>query len=367
MTQTQTFVSDNLWFDCQGIGADGDRGKGISTITMSSLGNMLSVFIEAPVSTITMSSIGLRVETVHIIAEVSTINVSSTFDDILIEKLKDSWIQWSQIGYADFTIGRDNTAGKMPMGWDGTVYDIRKLGKQVMVYGANGVSRMTPAGPAYGMETLYTIGVKSKNAVCGDDNTHYFIDKIGQLWQMTGSLKKLDYSEYLSVLTSPVMSWDNEKNLIYICDGTNGFVYSPDSQSMGSGPESITSIRYKDGTSYVGAPSFIEMPYFELTTDIYDFGTRKEKTVFGMEVSTDLLGSLQATIEYRASYKKNLAALPWQNVTPEGKLHLPCYGVEFRFKLRSLKYEYFELDWMKVNGVIHGFSHLDIQGRDDAY
>lgn len=367
MAQTQTFIYDNLWFDCRGIDTDGSRGKGIGTITMSAFGNMLSIFIEAPVSTITMSGVDLFVETVYIVADVATMTMSAQFDDVLIEKVKDSWIQWSQIGYADFTIGRDNITGKMPMGWDGTVYDIRKLGKSVMVYGANGVSRMTPAGNAYGMETLYTIGLKSKNSVCGDDHMHYFIDKLGQLWQMSSGLKKLDYSEYLSVLSSPVMSWDNEKNLIYICDGTYGFVYSPDSQSLGRGPESITSIRYKDGTSYVGAPEFIEMPYFELTTDIYDFGTRKEKTIFGFEVSTDLLGALQASIEYRANYKKNLVALPWQNVTPEGKVHLPCFGVEFRFKLRSLKYEYFELDWMKVNGVIHGFSHLDIQGRDDAY
>lgn len=369
MAQTQTFIYDNLWYDCQGIDPDGNRDKGILDLSMSIHGQMLSTYIAADPLVFTMSIIGNWPVSQLITATPLTFTMSMVFSDtdLLIEKYKDNWIQWSGIGTFDFTIGSGNVAGEMPMDWNGVVWDIRKLGKRVMVYGENGVSILTPVGNFFGLQTIYTIGVMGKNAVCGNDFEHFFIDKIGQLWRMTEGLEKLDYSEYLSDLSSPIMSWDNEKNLIYICDGELGFVYSPDNRSMGKGPPNITGIHYKDGTSYTVSPDIIEIPYFELTTDTYDFGTRKEKTVFGIEVSTDLNGSLQASVEYRKNYREPFRDIGWHPVTHQGKAHMPCYGVEFRFKLRSLVYEYFEIDYFKINGVIHGFSHLDIQGRDRAY
>lgn len=363
VTPTQSFAGESLTFDCIGYGADGELAPGLLTFDFSIDGEWLNKTIDAESLDFDLSISGEEFIGITI--------VDATFDmlldiewattDLLLEKFKDSWVKWSQIGSADFTIGRDNIAGEMPMDWRGQIYDIRKLGKKVMVYGVNGVSELIPAGNAFGLNTIYNLGLMGRNAVCGDD-THYFIDKIGQLWRVSEGLKKLDYSEYLSELSSPVMSWDNEKNLIYICDGTIGFVYSPDSNSLGSGPVNVAGIRYQDGESYITAPDTITIPTFELTTDIYDFGTRKEKTIFGFEISTNLSGSLQASIDYRTDLRSSFRSLSWVGINPHGKVTLPCYGVEFRFKVRALEYEYFEIDWLKVNGVIHGFSHLDIQG-----
>lgn len=361
---TVTFEGINLRFDCEGFDTSGDRNQGVADFSFSADGDWLDKYITADAADFSFSATGTWLVAQTIVADPADFNFSAEFDaaDFLTEAAKDSWVRWSEIGSADFTIGRSNIAGQMPMDWPGTVYDIRKLRNRVMVYGENGVSVLSPAQNTFGLNTIYTIGLKNKNAVVGNDNTHYFIDNLGQMWEMGEALTKLDYSEYLSTMNSLVMSWDNEKNLIYICDGSTGFVYSPDSQSLASGPVNVAGIRYQDSTSYSTAPARIEIPPFELTTDVYDFGTRKEKTIFGLEISTDLSGLLQASIDYRANYKANLVSLPWHPVTPMGKVSLPCYGVEFRFKFRSLIYEYFEIDWIKINGVIHGFSHLDIQG-----
>jgi hypothetical protein len=357
------YEGKNLLYDCLTYDASGDLGQGVLAFDFSLDGLLLNLFINADALEFAFELQGELLAGISATGDFD-FGIALEFDstDLLLERFKDSWVKWSAIGSADFTIGRDNIAGEMPMAWPGVVHDVRKLEGKVMVYGANGVSMLTPAENTFGMRTIYTLGIKSRHAVVGTDNVHYFIDTIGQLWKISDGLEKLDYSEFLSLLSFPVMSWDNEKNLIYICDGTLGFVYSPDSNSLASGPVNVAGIAFQDATSYITAPADIDIPRFEMTTDIYDFNTRKEKTIFGLEVSTDLSGALQATIEYRTSHTGPFTTLPWQTVTPLGEVTLPCYGVEFRFKFRTLAYEYFELDWIKIIGVIAGYSHLDFQG-----
>jgi len=229
------------------------------------------------------------------------------------------------------------------------------LGNRVIAYGENGVSILTPSGRTYGLNTIYRIGLKSKHAIAGDDKIHFFVDKKDQLFSLGEELIKLDYSEYLSVLSDYLltMSYDIESNLVYICDGTYGFVYSPKDKSLGEGPVNVAGMFSQDGTLYVAAPAAITIPNFGICTDIYDLGSRKGKTIYSLEIGTDIEGTLQAAIDWRINKKSAFAQTGWFDVDRRGVVFITCYGKEFRCRLKNLEYEYFEPDYITVNGEIH--------------
>jgi len=93
--------------------------------------------------------------------------------DILLENLKSNWVKWSNIGQMDFTIGRDNIAGERPVDWKGWIYAIKKMGGRAIVYGKNGVSALIPSENVWGLQTVYRIGLKGKNAIAGDEAIHF--------------------------------------------------------------------------------------------------------------------------------------------------------------------------------------------------
>lgn len=272
---------------------------------------------------------------------------------------KANWVKWSKIGDLNFTLDESNLAGERPMDWKGFIYGIKKLGNKVMVYGQSGVSALVPTNVHYGMERVYDTGVLNKGALAGNEKVHYFIDKLYRLIKIDQNLNKLDYSEYISLMTPPViLSYDSIKKLLYICDGDIGYVFGEEVSSFGEGPVNVTGIGSQD--ELVVASSLpIVTPKFVITSDIYDFGTRKPKTITRLEVGTDLTHSLYSSIEYRNSYKDSFDQIGWHLVNPDGKSYPKCYGVEFRFKLMSYKYEYFEVDYIRLRGHIHGYSYLD--------
>jgi len=282
----------------------------------------------------------------------------------VLDTSRTGWVKWSKVGYLDFTLDESNVAGERPLDWKGYIYHIKKLGNKIVIYGQNGVTFFIPQGTAYGMETIYRLGVKNKGAMVGKDNVHFFIDQIGQLWKLDDKLTKLDYSEYLAPMTDIVMSYDLEKDLIYICDGTTGYVYSVGTRSFGRGPSNITGIGNQSGNIYAVSEGEIVTPKFEICTDVYDFGTRKAKTVYSIEVGSDLTENLHASVDYRTSYKDSFRQIDWFLVNPDGHAFPKCYGVEFRFRLRSFMYEYFEIDYLKIGGMIHDFSYLDTTARE---
>lgn len=280
---------------------------------------------------------------------------TATFGDISIGQNRSNWIKWSNIGSLDFTIWKDNIAGERPLDWPGTVYALKQLGSKVVAYGTNGVSFLVPAANAYGLETIRTVGIKSKQAVAGNKNVHFFIDTVGQLWSLSDELQLLDYSEYLSSLGSPVLSWDTKNQMLYICDGTTGYVYSPKDKSMGKGPPNVTGMAYQGGTLYPVAPATITTPVFSQVTDIIDMGTHKFKTIFEVEIGTNIssIGTLQVAIDYRSDYSAAFSSTSWASVPVKGSVLITALGREFRIKTKLLAYEYIEIDYMKIHGLVH--------------
>lgn len=298
---------------------------------------------------------GNFVEVIHIISEPSRVKIRS-FADIYVDANKRNWVKWSNIGSLDFTIGKDNIAGERPLDWKGLVYAVKKLSEKMVAYGENGVSFLVPANNAYGLNTIYKIGLKGKNAVGGNDTIHFFIDKIGQLWKLDQALERLDYSEYLSTMSSSlVMTYDELNSLLYICDGELGYVYNPRLGSLGRCQSNITGIASQGGILYVAASESIVTPSFMFCTDIYDLGTRTLKTVHSLEIGigTDLQAPIYAAIDYKKNINELFAVTPWVNFQNRGLVIIPAFGREFRFRIKTDSYEWFTLDYLKINGIIH--------------
>ncbi len=331
----------------------------LAIITCTITGSLLSTGIEPNIFSTTTSISGTFVGSVLPTTVIPTITLS-IHGDITVEELKKNWIAWSRIGYLSFTKGRDNIAGDRPLDWSGWVYVIKKLGNKVVVYGQNGISLVTPSGTAMGLSTLSTIGLKGKQAVCGTDFIHFYVDVDGRLCRVGETIEILDYSEYLSPLASTItLSYDEQNQLVYICDGQYGYVYSVRDKSLGEGPGNITGIGWKDGSIYVAAPATITTPPFDLCTDIYDLGTRKNKLITSIEFGVDLTETLYAAIDYRHDKAEAFVTTEWKRVNPNGFANIPCFGVEFRFRARVTTYEYFELDYIRVHGQVHNYSYLD--------
>lgn len=290
---------------------------------------------------------------------VISLTISLLNADIITEVGKNNWIRWSNIGSLDFTIGKDNVAGERPLDWRGWVYAIMKLRNNIVAYGQNGVSLLTPSSTTFGLTTLSKIGLKGKCAVCGNDFVHFFLRSDGKLCKIEEGIEVLDYQEYLSTLLDSVtMSYDELNNLVYICDGILGYVYSVKDKSLGEGPSNITGIGYQNEELYVTAPTDIVTPAFEICTDIYDMGSRKNKTIHSIELGTDATGDLWVSVDYRLDKSVDFTSLSWHKVSSNGVTVFPCYGVEFRIKVKKITYTYFELDYIRVNGIVHDYNFL---------
>jgi len=319
-------------------------------LVISSLGNFAPI-LDWGESGLTVSSTSS-----FVIAEIIADNIThlgvGTSANIYFLPSQQNWIKWSDIGNLDFTIGLSNVAGERPMDWPGQVYKIKKLGTSVVVYGANGISLLTPHDVSYGLSNISKIGLKGRNAIVGDSLSHFFINSLGDLYKFDTQLQRLGYQEYLAPMNSPVLSYDERTKIIYICDGNLGYVYATENGSFGIGPSNITGIGFQDEQSYIATTSTVSIPTFEIWTDIFDFGNRGAKTLHTIELGVDTPEDLQAAFEFRVNKSQSFSRTPWTIVNPAGISYIFCHGVEFRVGVRANNYTYLELDSLSIEGRI---------------
>jgi len=270
-------------------------------------------------------------------------------------------VAWSGVGSVDFIISHDNVAGKMPLPWKGFTYAIRMLDNSPIVYGANGISQLIAKDKFFGERRLFNVGLKNKGALFTNNEEHYFILNNGEFWKLSNKGKELiGYKRYFSSMETVIISADVKESLLHICDGTTGYVYSIKDNALVGGYVGVTSFSYQDGNSYLISDEDVVKDAFSITTGIYDFGTRKEKTIFSIEVGSSYSKNLQGTIYYNTPLSSTFASTPTITFKPNYEANLPCYGIDFKVKVDALETtESFTVDYIKINGVIHGFSFLD--------
>lgn len=343
-------------FNCLGYDRNGNRDQGVIQFTLNISGQSLNTYFSSSPIDFYLQLWARTMEGTVIPATSTSIDFTLQIDGEAFKiPLKASWVQWSDIGHVDFTITDSNVAGERPLPWNGYVYQIRKLGSGVVVYSQSGVAVMNPSENVWGLKTLMSIGLKSKNSVTGTDDTHYFIDKQGALWKLTqGGLELKDFRNHLSVLTSKtVMSYDERRRAVYITDNVYGFVFT-ESGGLGQCPENITGMGYKAGSFYVTAPGPINTLPLNICTDIIDFGSRDEKTIEGIDIGTDVTEDIYVAIDYRWNKSQGFFSTPWVKADRHGRAFLMASGIEFRIRIRAEKYVYLRLDYVQVKGKTSG-------------
>jgi len=341
----------DIYFNCEGYDINGNARQGVGISLAVAYGSI--PFIDF-VATATSVAYAYGSSNWGLVYDGTATALAKAYGELLLEGIKRNWVKWSNIGSADFTVWKDNVAGERPLDWKGSVHAIKKLLNKMVIYGENGVSYFLPVEKYFDLLTIYRLGLKGKNAVAGDEKTHYFVDTAGQLWELSETLKLLGYSEYLANLGSnTVLSWDVKNSLLYLCDGTSGYVYSPRSNSLGKGPSNITGVGSQDGLMYVVSPAAVTTPSFEICTDIYDMGTHKNKTIFEIELGTNIAGMLQVSIDYRNDFRAAFSQTAWKDVSKRGNCFLTALGREFRIRAKMKNYEYFEVDYVVARGIVH--------------
>ena len=259
----------------------------------------------------------------------------------------------SKVGEMDFTLDITGDANSLMMAWGGSCWQLRKLGNNVIAYGQDGISRLTPHEQYWG-ETVFPdqIGIYGPDAVCGNEQRHLYIDAQGYLWEMTDEgPKNHDYQEFLSVMsTNLVMSYDERLDVAYICDGTYGYVFSE--WGLGQGPPNITGCGLIGGSSfYVAAPSLIVVDPMSCVSDIIDFGDRTSKTLVTLQFGTTTTGTLQAALDYRHDRIMSFVTTPWVNVTRDGMANITVTAQEFKVRWRLLAWEDAKIDRVELLAI----------------
>lgn len=360
----------DTYFDCGDVDSAGNPDRGVIALYINIAGEIIDISVASDPIGISLTLHGTGIEAVFISADTAiNINLNINYSDTYINPGEENFIKWSGLGNLDFTLSNANLAGKRPMPWSGMIYKIIKIDSGAIVYGANGITIITPTQNkqsrydqdvpevnTYMPKTIYKTGIKGKNSVIETLTGQYFIDVNNKLCIITGEgVKVLDFSEYLKTLNSNlIMSFDEINNLIYICDGAVGFIYNTKDNSLGSGPTTITSIGHQDGVDYfMSSDSSIIIPALETTFDILDFETRRSKTIHKVELETDVSGTLYVSFDYRNSELDSFSSTPWVMVNPGGQAYLPCYGKEFKLKIKLNNYEAFNIYKIKIHGDIN--------------
>lgn len=305
----------------------------------------------------------------HDLSTLQDLSVLFTLSATVITNTKRSnWVGWSKIGQASFVMDVSNDAGFKQMEWPGYVYDVRKLGDSVVIYGSNGISLALPVSspaPTFGFKELYRGGIKSKLSVAGDEFVHYFVDKIGCLYQVNvdKGVQKLGYEEFLSTMTTPVLLWDSMLSRLYISDSETGYTFN--GGALGGGYKNITGVaRVENSTISFVSPEDIELDGIGICTDTIDFGSRGMKIVDSVQYGIDTDSRVYAAIDYRYSTDESFKTTKWVRLNREGIAHIRVSGTDFRFRLRSDSHIFAELSYISIQLVSndHRYRHGEVQG-----
>lgn len=268
--------------------------------------------------------------------------------------LRTNWVAWSKIGDVSFALDLTNDAGNRPMSWAGWVYKVKPLGKNVVVYGENGVSMLYPVdspSPTFGLQRVWSVGLLGKETVTGDDENHYFIDSEGYLVQLTQKeVKSLGYKEFLKPLGTSgytvLMHYDSGNKRVYMCNNVVGYLLTE--SGLGGGPVSITGIQQRGANSTAVSPTSLTQGSAIFSSDLLDFGSREPKPLKKVVVSCSSPTDLWLSVDYRLDNNVGFRSTTWKRLNNRGEGFVNITGIEFRFKFKTLTEVEMKIDAFSV-------------------
>ena len=256
-----------------------------------------------------------------------------------------------------FETQRRNEAGFAPMPFQGNVEKCMVLGKNVIVYGEDGIVAMQMAGNTLGIKKIADFGVADRGAIGGTDKEHVFVDESGYLYRLRENLvpEKLGYQEFFDDMLSNdiAVTYDPGEDEYYICDSSLAFVLTR--QGLSEHKYLTTSVVYFNGGAAgifiikgsIQNPPFVPLIAndFDLATDTFDMGLRSLKTIERVSIEcTDTTG-ITVAIDWR--HKVSDATFTRTNFNPindEGDVAFPITAIEFRIVLHATNFTLVDID-----------------------
>jgi len=315
----------------------------------------------------------------------------ASFNDLRLETsfndIGANWVFWSSIGGGDFPLWlfypdlycssamaptaarllellKRNELGFMQMPFPGTVLSVKALGDNVIVYGDQGIGALTftraiqEMPPTYGFRLLSRVGVVARDAVGGNDGVHIFIDKTGDLWQLSTDLNlaKLGYREYLYDLLGGdiTVNYNEQQQEFHVSGdftaGVYGFLLRP--QGLFQNFQRVCSgSRYLEGgmvgwSSDDTDPAGLEA---RIVTSPFDMSTTELKTITEIGADVRSTNDVYVAIDYKYSRNDAWSRGPWHLLNKERNARVQVAGLEFRVALKCAAYAGFELDHLQVH------------------
>lgn len=264
---------------------------------------------------------------------------------------------------------RRNEMGYMPMNWRGQVLAVLPLGKDVIVYGEDGITRLYQANatvPTYGREDLIFEGIPNRGAVGGDDKEHLCVLNSGEIYKIQegGLIERLDYATYFSGLTTNEIRISVDptigKRRYFICGNASGITTYTINQyglSKVAAQLELTSTALFSG-GIVGIYTDLADTGVVIDTSIFDLGNRGIKTIreieLGLNTASDMI--IRVTVYASMGTSDSLIPNPITGVVAnnDGVAYFLTSGVNFKIRVAVLKdgsneaYEDFALTYIKI-------------------
>ena len=258
-----------------------------------------------------------------------------------------SFVAWSRIGDTTFEPDRRQEANYSPA-WSGEIYNVKKLGKGFIAYGARGIRAFQISGTQFEQIQIADFGIASRDAVGGDEKQHVLMDDNGELWSLTADLKlsRLGYKEFFSPMIGNdiVISYNPNPGEFYISDNNSSFLLY---KGLTEIYQMVNSVVFYDG-SKIGVISDSADDYFYLKTEILDFGIRGLKKIEAVELGIDTAEDLSIAVDYRYNTSSNWSTSSFKRVNRLGNGYVGVEANEFRLIVKAADKADVNLDYINI-------------------
>lgn len=286
-------------------------------------------------------------------------------------------VAWSKIGSLEWEYTLGNEVGWAPMPWQGQVLAVLPLLNEVVVYGSNGIAKLsaheTPV-TTFGVQDFGDIGLLNRECVAGDTIHHVFLGTDYNLYlieperALSGegkAPKRLGYAHILKDLKNPIITFDPAFSQWWIGDENKCFIFT--GEALGEANITPTHLNRLDG---------ILWSYFQehgpssavVETSPISFNSRGIKTLMNVEaeIASDIKvkGWASSISNYQKDWYKG-KAIP---LDPRGAFFPILAGTLFKVAIEASDFHNFRLTkmWLHFKNTDKTFSRGVINaGRPD--
>lgn len=277
-------------------------------------------------------------------------------------------VAWSKIGSIEWDINLGNEVGWAPMPWQGKVLAILPLIKEVVVYGDNGVIKLSAESepvPTFGVNDFGDIGLFNESCVAGDFTKHLFLGTDYNLYKveperaLSGEGKtpaRLGYSHILKSLVNPIVTYDPAFGQWWIGDKDICFIYN--GKGLSEANITPTHLNRIDGPLW-GFYHSHGKENAVIETSPLSFNSRGIKTLMNIEADMEsLAGKVYGQTSWKPSYLQDFRVGRKILFDPRGSLFPVMAGTEFKVQIEAPSYRDFKLSkiWLHFKNTDKTFS-----------